>query len=254
MATDALVPPPPTPDPTPGLSEPARIIDTFIAPSKTFTDIRRNAWWWGPVVVMILISVFYAWSVDSKITFRRAVDNQIALSPKAQERMEKLPADQREKALDMQASITRVISYCFTLLLLLFNLIFAALLFAYFKIMANATLKFKHMWAVSMYASLAGGLKFLLAGLMIMLGVVQADGFNINNPIATNLGYLLDPAGNKMLFAIGSALDVFSLWSIVLIAIGISCVCNVKPKAAYIGVFGVFLVWVLFTSSLALLG
>jgi len=28
------------------LSEGARIVNTFIAPSKTFTDLRRNASWW----------------------------------------------------------------------------------------------------------------------------------------------------------------------------------------------------------------
>jgi hypothetical protein len=36
----------PIPEPAP-LSEFERIIDTFIAPSKTFTDLRRSAAWWG---------------------------------------------------------------------------------------------------------------------------------------------------------------------------------------------------------------
>jgi hypothetical protein len=43
----------PTPEPAP-LSEGARLVNTFIAPSKTFTDLGRNASWWAP---FILISV-----------------------------------------------------------------------------------------------------------------------------------------------------------------------------------------------------
>ena len=35
---------PPVPEAAP-LSEPARIVNTFIAPSKTFTDLRRSAAW-----------------------------------------------------------------------------------------------------------------------------------------------------------------------------------------------------------------
>jgi hypothetical protein len=47
MATAPVLPTSsPTPTPVveaPKLSEGARIVNTFIAPSKTFTDLRRNA-------------------------------------------------------------------------------------------------------------------------------------------------------------------------------------------------------------------
>jgi hypothetical protein len=60
------VPVSPTPEVLP-LSEPQRIIDTFVAPAKTFTDIRRSAAWWGPFVVMVIISLIFVYSVDSKV-------------------------------------------------------------------------------------------------------------------------------------------------------------------------------------------
>ncbi len=53
-------PPPPAPAPEPaGLSEGARLIDTFIAPTKTFTDLRRNASWWAPFALMAIVSVLF---------------------------------------------------------------------------------------------------------------------------------------------------------------------------------------------------
>jgi hypothetical protein len=44
-----------TPEAAP-LSEGARSVNTFIAPSKTFTDLRRNASWWGPWLLISIVS------------------------------------------------------------------------------------------------------------------------------------------------------------------------------------------------------
>ena len=252
MATEPMIPPPP-PDPTPGLSEPARIINTFIAPSKTFTDLRRNAMWWGPLVLMILVSLAFTYSVDSKIGFRKVVDDQIALSPKAQARMEQVPADQREQQLGIQVTITKVISYAFPAILLIITLISSAVMFAFFKFAANADLSFKRMFAVSMYASVPGGLKYLFAAVVIFMGGSQ-EPFNMNNPIGTNLGFFLDPTGNKAIYTMASSIDIFTIWTLMLTVIGVCCVSNVKRNTAYIGVFGWTALIVLLFSGLALLG
>ena len=75
---------PVTPAPeAPALSEPQRIMDTFVAPSKTFTDIRRSAAWWGPFLVTVIISFIFVYSVDTKVGFRRVTEHQIERSPRA---------------------------------------------------------------------------------------------------------------------------------------------------------------------------
>ena len=54
MAVAPLPPISPSPSSTavaPPMSEGARIINTFIAPSKTFTDLRRSAAWWAPFLL-----------------------------------------------------------------------------------------------------------------------------------------------------------------------------------------------------------
>ena len=38
------------------LSQMERVVDTFVAPTKTFADIRRNASWWLPFLLSILVS------------------------------------------------------------------------------------------------------------------------------------------------------------------------------------------------------
>ena len=41
----------------PPLSEPARIINTFIAPGSTFSDIRQNQSWWVPWLLIAAMAV-----------------------------------------------------------------------------------------------------------------------------------------------------------------------------------------------------
>src|ERR1700727_562518 len=53
----------------PGLSEPQRLVNTFIAPSKTFADIRRNASWWVPLLLISIFSIAFFVTIDKKVGF-----------------------------------------------------------------------------------------------------------------------------------------------------------------------------------------
>jgi hypothetical protein len=65
---------------TTALSEPACLVNTFIAPSKTFTDILRSARWWGPFLITVILSLVFVYAVDARIGFRKVTENQIVLS------------------------------------------------------------------------------------------------------------------------------------------------------------------------------
>src|ERR1700733_13264712 len=67
------------------LSEGARIVDTFISPSKTFTDLRRNASWWGPWLLISIFSVLFIYTIGRQIGFDQISRNQIAPSSRAEQ-------------------------------------------------------------------------------------------------------------------------------------------------------------------------
>ena len=232
------------------LTEGSRLINTFIAPSKTFTDLRRSAAWWGPFLVMSLVSIMLVYIVDQKIGFRKVVDNQIQMSPKQAERMEKMPAPDREQALGQQAKGWRVFSYGYPTIILLWNLAVAGVLLATFKFGFSANLKFKTMLAIVMYASLPIIIKSLLAALSIVAGM-NVDSFIFQNPIASNLGAFFSPADSPFLYNLGSAIDIFMIWTLALTAIGISCAGGVKRSNAMLGVFGWYALFALAGASMA---
>jgi hypothetical protein len=61
----------------------------------------------------------------------------------------------------------------------------------------------------------------------------------------------MSPAGSVLLYNLASALDIFMIWTLVLTAIGFTCVSKVKRGTAYAVVFGW---WAFFTLAGAAAG
>ena len=246
MAAAAVVPPQ---EPAP-LSEGQRLVNTFFAPSKTFTDLRRNASWWAPFLIMAIVSLLFVYVVEQKVGFRKVVENQIQLQPKQADRIDRLPADQRQKVMQQQVTVTKIISYAVPVIALGVYAVFAAVLLATLKFGASAEVKYKALFALVVYTRLPELLRALLTILSLLAGV-SGDGFNIQNPVATNPGYFIDPSGSAVLRALLTPLDVITIWTLVLTAIGITCISKVKRGTAFAVVFGWFAVVVLVRVALA---
>jgi len=250
MAAAPVLPasPAPTPEP-PRLSEGARIVNTFIAPSKTFTDIRRNASWWGPWLLISIVSTVFIYTMGRQVGFEQISKNQVAHSSRA-EQFDKLPADQQAKQLQLSSKIISVFAYGSPVMILFYFLVEAVVLWATFKIAAGAETSFKAAYAIVIYGALPGIIGGLLGTISLFAGV-NPEGFDINNPVGTNVGYYLDPeATGKFVHGMASALDVLSIWSIVLVGIGFASTSKVKRSTAITIVAVWFLVYKLASSAL----
>jgi Yip1 domain len=250
----AAAPLPPTSAPAQGpetvpLSEGARLVNTFIAPSKTFTDLRRNASWWGPWLLISVFALLFIYSMDRQIGFEQISRNEVANSSRA-EQFDKLPADQQEKQIRISSNVVRYLSYGIPLTILLFFAITTAVLWATFKFATGADVSFKTAYAIVFYASLPGIIGSILGAISMFAGV-NPEGFNVNNPVATNPAYFMDRAANKFLYVMASGLDVLVIWTILLMGIGFSCTSKVKRSTAIALVAGWYLLWKLATAALA---
>jgi Yip1-like protein len=232
----AVAAPPPTPEPAP-MSEGARLVNTFIAPSKTFTDLRRSAAWWGPFLVLALVSWIFIYVVDKQVGFRKVAENQLQMSPKQADRMDRLPADQRAKAMNQQVTGTKYFSWAFPLLINIWYVVIAGVLYGTFKLAASAELKFKHSFSIVMYSLLPQVIKTFLAVLTLFVGA-SADSFTFQNPVATNPGYFLNRTDGAFLWGLASSIDIVVIWTLILASLGFSYVGRVKRYTAMVVVFG----------------
>jgi|ERR1700722_382366 len=252
----APLPPISVPTPAPGpapLSEGVRIIDTFIAPSRTFTDLRRSAAWWAPFLILAIVSGLFAYAVGQKVGWDKAAENVLQTRPKQWDAIQNQEPEQRQKSMQMAEKQTMITAYAFPVINLILLLIVAAALMGTFKFGANAAVSYKVSLAIVFYASLAGAVRYLLATLALFAGM-SPDGFNLQNPVATNLGALVSVTEHPVLYAAGSMIDIFGIWTLVLTAIGFTCVSKVKRGTALAIVFGwyiAFMVLIVGLTSLA---
>jgi len=254
MATAPLPPSSPEISPVvtqPPLSQGARIVDTFIAPSKTFTDIRRSGAWWAPFLLMAVVSLLFAYVSGQKVGFSKIMENQMQAQPKQQARMEGMPAADRERAMEMGSKITGGIAFAFPLFHLFINLVICVLMFAIFKLFAGADITFGKTYAVLMYASLPGAIKLILAIITLLVGA-SPDSFTMQNPLGSNVGYYLNPADSPFIYTLTSQLDFFLIWTLVLSAIGFTYVSKIKRSTSFIAVFVVWAILTLLVSLPAL--
>ncbi len=226
------------------LSEGQRIVDTFVAPSKTFTDILRSSSWWGPLVIMILMSFVFSFTVQTKVGWERVFENNLHQKPQQEERIAQMPPDQQSTAKAISAKVTAGVAYAFPILILIFTAINVLLVWATVNFGFAGTAKFGQVFAVYMYANLVFNIKYLLAVIALFAGVAP-DSFLLGNPVGTNIGYYLSTDVPHILIAYTTHIDVFEIWSVILGVIGVSIVAKVSRGKAAAAVVGWWLILVL---------
>jgi hypothetical protein len=149
------------------------------------------------------------------------------------------PAD-RDKTMQAVEKQTMIGTYAFPVIDIVLLLVVATALLATFTFVANAKVSFKLVFAIVAYAGLPGAIRYLLATATLFAGI-SPDNFNIQNPIATNLGALFSATENPVLYTAGSFIDIFGIWTLVLTAIGFTCVSKAKLGTALTIVFAWYL-------------
>lgn len=217
----------------PALSEPQRLINVFIAPSKTFTDLKRNASWWVPWLISALFTLATAFVIVQKVDVPRLAQHRAEQSKFAQQRLEQATPEQREQSMRLQATILKVQYFIRPVFGLLFGLIAAAILMAVFNFILGAEVPFQRAMAVVFYASLPSLIKLVLLCLTLFFNSDPSGLDPDINPVATNVGFFLDPQGNKFIYYLASGIDAIAIWVTILTGIGFATVSsNRKPSMA----------------------
>jgi len=236
-------------EPVAGLSQVERVVDTFFAPSKTFTDILRSANWIVPFVLLVIMATASTLVVSKQVGFDRVSENQIAGNPKAQEAMAELTPEARAQRIKISASITKGVSYAFPVFILIFGLIISLVLWASFNFGLGAQTKFNQVLAVWMYASLPKLLVSVIMILTLSFGSNQ-ESYDLNYPAGTNLGYYLTDSA-KWLRALLSWFDLLGLWSLLLLVIGMAIIAKKSITQSAAVVVGWWILALLVTVGLA---
>ncbi|MFT4113740.1 YIP1 family protein [Silvibacterium sp.] len=238
---DALSVPQPNTAP---LSEVQRVVDTFTAPSKTFTDILRSSAFLGPLVIMILVSVSFAFAVQQKVGWQKVYENILHQTPATEEKFAQMKPEQAENTKAVAAKVTGVTTYAYTVVVLIFTAINGLLVWVTANFIFGGKATFGQIFAVNLYASLVMNIKYLLAIVSLFAGLAP-DSFLLQNPVGTNIGFYLSQDAPKALTALCMHLDLFEIWSLVLASIGVAIVAKISTAKAATAVVGWWAIFVL---------
>src|SRR5882757_8353186 len=225
----------------PGLNQVERVVDTFVAPTKTFTDIVRDSSWWLPYLLGAALGLLFAYVILNKVGLPTLVDGVIHHSKTLEDTLANAtPGDAARIRGRIESQFK--FSYAFPVLGLLFGVICGGVLLATANFVFGGKAKYKQMLAVWFY----GTLPLFVFNLLVIVSVyagLSGDSFDIQNAIGTNIGYYL--SGSELPHWLLAAIDVFAIWSAVLLTIGVSVVAGIKRSSAAVVVFGWWFVYVL---------
>ncbi len=230
-----------------GLTQWQRVGDTFTAPSKTFEDIKRgNKSWWLPLIIGAFFTYLFFGAVVQKIGMQQVVDNQIPdESQIAGADGEGNAGAARELSNKISVGINEVAFVGGPVVGMIGVAILSLGLLGTINFVFGGKAKFGSIFRSFYYAWLPQSIKALLGTIVIYSGMAP-ESFNIKNFAPTNLGAFLDPVDtNKALYTLATSLDAVTIWSLVLLGMGIAIVAGTKRSSGYIAVFGWWALFVL---------
>ena len=151
--------------------------------------------------------------------------------------------EQRQRAITVGARLYQYLGYGGSAVgTLIYVFIVAVILLFIFDTIMSAGVGLKRMMAIVAYGFLPLLIQTALS--MVVLFLKDPEEFNLQNPLMFNVGAFLSPETPAALRAVGSSIDLFSLWIMVLLAIGVSAAARKISFGKALAGIGV--PWVLF--------
>jgi hypothetical protein len=232
-----------------GLGEASRLTGVFFEPAKTFEDVAARPGFWVPLILIMVFSMSYMVLFGQHVGFERMMRHQLETSSRAAQ----LSPEQREQQIQIGAKYAPVATYAAILVgVPLGSLIWAAVLLGIVKGMMSAQVRLKQVFAIICYSGMPGLIMVLLA--IAVMFMKPPDDFNLQNPLVFNPGAFMDPTtSSKFLYSLASSLDLFRLWQLVLIGIGLKAAGGkqLSMGGAMTAVFLPWAIWILGAAALA---
>jgi hypothetical protein len=228
---------------TPAQSFPERLMGIFISPVETLADVARKPDFLAPLIVLILATVavteILLWKVGLERLVRMGLEQSSAASRMSPEQLEQV-VHQQVRIGTYTAHLGAVLGVPIILLIL------AGLGILIVNVIFGGRAKFKTVFSEICYADLVTLLGSLMAIALIWFG--DPDHFNQSNPIPSNIGYFLNPHEvSKPLYSLASSIDIFTIWFLILMSIGLAEATGrkVKPLSVFLVYGGIWVLWIL---------
>lgn len=227
-----------------------RVAQVLWAPTETFRRIGERPTWAVALVVLLALGGIVGYLAVQRID---PGDQRDLMRETLEERG--LRGDELERAVDRGMEVNRKIAPWTPIFPVVFGtlayLLIALLFWVAFRL-AGGELGFPHSFSVALHGFVPQGLAALIA-IPVVLGQESLDpeAAQRGSFLASNLGFLAPEEASRVVVSLLSSLDLFALWSVVLLTLGYSVVARVSKGVAAGVVVGAWLLWVAIKVGLA---
>ena len=205
----------------------ARMIAVFFKPQQLFATMPAKSKWWVPVLLTTIVSLVTTW---------------LAL-PKLKEMMlAAMPANTSIAAgqLDTIVRIQSISVIAMSAASVIIGVFIMAALYYFLCVVSGGEGKYKQALTIVSYVGLIGALSLIFR--TVLLCVIPGAKFDQS---FTSLALLLPmDAPKTWLSTILSSVDLFSIWTLIVTAIGLKTMYRMKGKKAWVIVFATWIVFV----------
>lgn len=238
--TEVAAPPAAAPAPEPKPNGFQRIAGVLLTPGETFESIAKRPDIVVPLLVVLLVSlstgIIVALNVDFAAMAREVMETQVESGD--------VPAEAADRSVRFMASFYKVLFFASPVLGLIMLLAIAGVLHISFRLFGGEG-TFKQAFSVTLYS----WMPFLIKGIIAtaVLASRQTVGMaELQNPVRSNLAFLVDMKTQPIPFALLSSLDLFTIWTLILFTIGFAAVSRFSRTKAAVIVVSLWLVTLLF--------
>jgi len=204
----------PAPPQEPKPNSLSRIAGVFFAPGETFASIARRPDFVVPLVILLVVSLVTGVIAAQKVDFKEVAREAVEASPRAS----RMPPDLLEKQVNMMGGFMKVAAYGSPFVSAIMLLVLAAILFAAFKIFGGEG-DFLQALSITIYAWFPNLIRAIV-GVVIILTKKSLTIYTLKNPVASNIGYFINPKLHPIAEAFFSSIDLFTIWTMILLIIG----------------------------------
>jgi hypothetical protein len=230
----------PSPATTGSVNSFGRIFGVLFSPKPTFESIVKRPTWIVPVALGCIFFI----AVVAVFTQRGGWPSFFEKQDASSSRMQQMSAEDRERAMGAQIKFAPTFAYVEGLIIPPVSaLVVAGVLMLVFNLSGATKINFKTSLGIVAFA----WVPWLIHGVLSILILFLKDPSTVDleNIVASNLGALLADDAAKWLAALLGSIDIFAIWTLILLAIGYS---STNPKKLSIGKALVLAIipWILF--------
>ena len=221
------------------ISPMGRLTGVFFSPKETFADIARRPSWILPIVLLSILGLGVAYTMNKKIDWESYLRSQAEKSP----RFANLTEAQAEQALAPQVKWTPRTVYVFGPLRNVCIVLVVSLI--YWGALASSGVRFNQSFAITAFAQMP----HVIASILVIITLsLRAYGESTpENMLPSHLGAFMSSDAPRWQTSLGTSVELFDLYSNFLAALGLTMVNpkKISLTKALVVVFGAWLLWVL---------